>query len=86
MASVEGDPVPKLEMADSVSLAVLVLLESLSPEQLAAFLLLEAFHEPYDRIAEITGTSAQNARQLANRARGHLEERRPRFEASRAQR
>ena len=48
-------------------------------------MLREVFDEPYDRIAEIVGTSEQNARQLATRAR-HLEERRPRFEASRAQR
>jgi predicted RNA polymerase sigma factor len=63
-----------------------VLLESLSPEQRAAFLLREVFDEPYDRIAEIVGTSEQNARQLATRARRHVDERRPRFEASREQR
>jgi RNA polymerase sigma-70 factor (ECF subfamily) len=73
-------------MADSLSLAFLVLLESLSPEQRAAFLLREVFDEPYDRIAEIVGTSEQNARQLAARARRQVEERRPRFEASREQR
>jgi ketosteroid isomerase-like protein len=73
-------------MADSLSLAFLVLLESLSPEQRAAFLLHEVFDEPYDRIAEIIGTSTQNARQLATRARRHVDERRPRFEASREQR
>ena len=44
------------------------------------------FDEPYDRIAEIVGTSEQNARQLAARARRHVEERRPRFETSREQR
>jgi len=44
------------------------------------------FDEPYERIAEIVGTSEQNARQLATRARRHVEERRPRFEASREQR
>src|ERR671919_1966587 len=80
------DPARKAEMADSLSLAFLVLLESLSPEQRAAFLLREVFEEPYDRIAQIVGTSEQNARQLAARARRHVEERRPRFEASREQR
>ena len=80
------DPARKAEMADSLSLAFLVLLESLSPEQRAAFLLREVFDEPYDRIAEIVGTSEQNARQLVTRARHHVEERRPRFEASREQR
>jgi RNA polymerase sigma-70 factor (ECF subfamily) len=73
-------------MADSLSLAFLVLLESLSPEQRAAFLLREVFDEPYHRIAEIVGTSEQNARQLATRARRHVEQRRPRFETSREQR
>ena len=73
-------------MADSLSLAFLVLLESLSPEQRAAFLLHDVFDEPYERIAEIVGTSEQNARQLARRARRHVEEGRPRFEASREQR
>jgi RNA polymerase sigma-70 factor (TIGR02957 family) len=86
VASVDDDPARKLETADSLSLAFLVLLESLSPEQRAAFLLREVFDEPYDRIAEIVGTSEQNARQLAARARRHVEERRPRFEASRERR
>ena len=80
------DPARKAEMADSLSLAFLVVLESLSPEQRAAFLLREVFEEPYERIAEIVGTSEQNARQLAMRARRHVDERRPRFEASREQR
>jgi RNA polymerase sigma-70 factor (TIGR02957 family) len=86
LASADDDPARKAEMADSLSLAFLVLLESLSPEQRAAFLLRDVFDEPYDRIAEIVGTSEQNARQLAARARRHVEERRPRFEASREQR
>jgi len=86
VASDDEDPARKAEIADSLSLAFLVLLESLSPEQRAAFLLHEVFDEPYDRIAEIIGTSVQNARQLATRARRHVEERRPRFEASREQR
>jgi RNA polymerase sigma-70 factor (TIGR02957 family) len=85
VASDDDDPARKAEMADSLSLAFLVLLESLSPEQRAAFLLREVFDEPYDRIAAIVGTSEQNARQLATRARRHVEERRPRFEASREQ-
>jgi RNA polymerase sigma-70 factor (TIGR02957 family) len=79
------DPARKAEVADSLSLAFLVLLESLSPEQRAAFLLREVFDEPYDQIAEIVGTTEQNARQLATRARRHVAERRPRFETSRQQ-
>jgi RNA polymerase sigma-70 factor (TIGR02957 family) len=86
VASADEDPARKAEMADSLSLAFLVLLETLSPEQRAVFLLREVFDEPYERIAEIVDTSEQNARQLAVRARRHVEERRPRFEASREQR
>jgi RNA polymerase sigma-70 factor (TIGR02957 family) len=86
VGSAHDDPARKAETADSLSLAFLVLLESLSPEQRAAFLLREVFDEPYDRIAAIVGTSEQNARQLAARARRHVEQRRPRFEASREQR
>lgn len=79
----DDDPARQAEMADSLSLALLVLLESLSPEQRAAFLLREVFDEPYDRIAEIVGTSEQNSRQLVARARRHVDERRTRFETSR---
>src|SRR5487761_1725461 len=79
------DPAHRAEMADSLSLAFLVLLESLSPEQRAAFLLHEVFDEPYNRIAEIIATNEQNARQLVSRARRHVAERRPRFEVSREQ-
>jgi RNA polymerase sigma-70 factor (ECF subfamily) len=86
VASDDDDPARRAETADSLSLAFLVLLESLSPEQRAAFLLREVFDEPYDRIAEIVGTSVQNARQLASRARRHVEEGRPRFEATHEQR
>src|SRR5688500_15605268 len=86
VANADDDPARKAEMADSLSLAFLVLLESLSPEQRAAYLLHDVFDEPYNRIAEIVGTSEQNARQLAARARRRVEERRPRFEVSREQR
>jgi RNA polymerase sigma-70 factor (TIGR02957 family) len=82
----EHDPARRAELADSLSMAFLVLLESLSPEQRAAFLLREIFDEPYERIAGIVGTSEDNARQLVARARRHVEARRPRFEASREQR
>ena len=64
VTSADDDPARKAEIADSLSLAFLVLLESLSPEQRAAFLLREVFDEPYGRIAEIVGTSEQNAREL----------------------
>jgi RNA polymerase sigma-70 factor (ECF subfamily) len=81
-----GDPASRAEMADSLSLAFLVLLESLSPEQRAAFLLREVFDYPYDQIVAIVATSEENARQLVSRARRHVEERQPRFEPSRERR
>jgi RNA polymerase sigma-70 factor (TIGR02957 family) len=83
---VDDDPARHAEVADSLSLAFLVLLESLSPEQRAAFLLREVFDYPYDEIAAIVGKSEDNARQLVARARRHVEERRPRYEASRERR
>src|ERR671921_2124352 len=82
VASAADDPARKAEMADSLSLAFLVLLENLSPEQRAAFLLREVFDYPYEQIAAIIGTAEDNARQLVSRARKHVNEARPRFEAS----
>jgi len=81
-----SDPADHAEVADSLSLAFLVLLESLTPEQRAAFLLREVFDYPYAEIAAIIGTGEDNARQLVARARKHVDERRPRFEASRQRR
>jgi RNA polymerase sigma-70 factor (ECF subfamily) len=77
------DPAVHAEMSDSLSLAFLVLLERLSPEQRAVFLLREVFDYGYDAIAEIVGKSEEACRQLAVRARRHIEQDRPRFEASR---
>ena len=68
------DPARHAEMADSLSLAFLVLLESLSPEQRAAFLLHDVFGYGYGEIAEIVGKSEDNARQLAARARRHVDD------------
>jgi RNA polymerase sigma-70 factor (TIGR02957 family) len=81
-----ADPARHAEMADSLSLAFLVVLETLSPEQRAAFLLHDVFGFGYGEVAEIVGKSEANTRQLATRARRHVEEGRPRFEASREQR
>jgi RNA polymerase sigma-70 factor (TIGR02957 family) len=81
-----ADPAREAEMSDSLSLAFLVLLERLSPEQRAAFLLHDVFGYGYGEVAEIVGKSEDNARQLAARARRHIDEGRPRFEASREQR
>ncbi len=82
----EDDPARQAELADSLSLAFLVVLESLSPEQRAAFLLHDVFDYDYERVAEIVGTSETNARQLASRARRHVDEGRTRFDASEEQR
>jgi len=81
-----SDPADHAEVADSLSLAFLVLLESLTPEQRAAFVLREVFDYPYEQIAAIIGTGEDNARQLVARARKHVDERRPRFEASQQRR
>jgi len=86
VTSPDEDPARQAEMADSLSLAFLVLLESLSPEQRAVFLLREVFDYPYDEIAEIVGKREDTVRQLAVRARRYVEDRRSRFEASREER
>lgn len=79
-------PEEHAEMADSLSMAFLVVLESLSPTERAVFLLHEVFGYEHTEIGEITGTSAANSRQILARARRHADEGKPRFEASRAQR
>jgi RNA polymerase sigma-70 factor (ECF subfamily) len=86
VADPSDDPARQAEMADSLSLAFLVLLESLSPEQRAVLLLRDVFDYGYDEIAGIIDKSEDSVRQLATRARRHVEERRPRFETSREQR
>ena len=82
----QDDPAQHAETADSLSVAMLVLLESLSPEQRAALLLHDVFGYEYPQIAEIVGKSEDNVRQLATRARRHVEQRRPRFQTTREQR
>ncbi len=74
------------EEADSLSLAFLVLLERLSPVERAVFLLHDVFAYEYGEIAAIVGKTEGNTRQLAVRARRHVDDNRPRFEASRAER
>ncbi|HZB77421.1 MAG TPA: RNA polymerase sigma-70 factor [Solirubrobacteraceae bacterium] len=76
------DPARAAELADSLSVAFLVLLEQLSPAERAALLLRDVFDYGYAEIAGIIGCTEANARQLASRARRHVEARRPRFEAS----
>ncbi len=80
------DPAWHAEIADSLSLAVLVLLERLSPEQRAALVLHDVFDYGYPEIAAIVGKSEDNVRQLATRARRHVAQGRPRFQTTREQR
>ena len=86
MTDGRDDPAQHAEMADSLSLAVLVMLVSLSPEQRAALLLHDVFEYEYPEIARIVGKSRDNVRQLATRARRHVEQRQPRFQTTRRQR
>ena len=83
----EPDPGPaeRAEMSDSLSMAFLVLLESLSPVERAVFLLREVFGYDYPEIARSVDKSEANCRQIFTRARRHIDEGRPRFEASRRQ-
>ena len=73
-------------LAESLSLAFLTLLESLTPEQRAVLLLRDVFDYGYDEISRVVGTSEANARQLAVRARRCVTEGRPRFRSSREER
>ncbi len=82
----EADVAGEAEQADTISMAFLVLLESLSPLERAVFLLREAFDYDYAAIGEIVERTPENCRQVALRARRQVEVRRPRFEASRQER
>jgi RNA polymerase sigma-70 factor (TIGR02957 family) len=77
-----NDPAKHAETADSLSMAMLVLLESLSPEQRAVLLLHDVFDYGYPEIAAIVGKTEDNVRQLAARARRHVQQRRPRFQTT----
>jgi len=82
----ELEAIQDADAADSLSLAFLVLLESLTPVERAVFLLRDVFDYDYAEIARIVGKREDNVRQIAARARRHVDERRPRFDASRAER
>ncbi|MFG3117775.1 RNA polymerase sigma-70 factor [Streptomyces sp. NPDC048197] len=80
------DPARSVELADSVSMAALVLLERLSPLERAVFVLREVFGFGFDEVAAAVGRSEAACRQLLVRARRHMEAGRPRFEAARDER
>jgi RNA polymerase sigma-70 factor (ECF subfamily) len=82
LADDSADPAARVEDADTLSLAFLLVLERLSPVERAVFLLRDVFGYEYAEIAEIVGKSEANCRQLALRARKHVESERPRFAAS----
>ncbi|MBO8192625.1 RNA polymerase sigma factor SigJ [Streptomyces oryzae] len=79
-AARQQDGAERVMLAESVSMAVLVVLESLSPLERAVFVLREAFGFPYAEIAETLERGEPAVRQLAGRARRHVAERKPRFE------
>jgi RNA polymerase sigma-70 factor (ECF subfamily) len=77
-------PAEHAELADSLSMAFLVLLEALSPVERAVFMLREVFGYSYPEVARATGKTEVNCRQIFTRARRRIDEGRPRFEADRA--
>src|SRR5215212_734076 len=77
----EADVGEAAELAESVSLTLLVVLETLSPLERAVFVLREAFGYSYAEIGEIIGRQESTVRQLARRARDHMQQRQPRFDA-----
>lgn len=80
---VTDDVEENVALADSISMAFLVVLESLSPTERAAFLLREVFDYEYGEVARILDKSEASCRQLVHRARDHVSEHRPRFDATR---
>jgi len=85
IGSSEPDPAELAETSDSLSMAFLVLLESLTPAERAVFLLREVFGYGYGEIAEAVGKTEAACRQIFTRARRRIDDGRPRFETSRAE-
>ncbi|MBA2513337.1 MAG: RNA polymerase sigma-70 factor, partial [Solirubrobacterales bacterium] len=80
--SSEPDPADRVTLDESVSHALLVVLESLSPAERTAFVLHDVFGFAFEEVGVIVGRSPASTRQLASRARRHVEEQRPRYPAS----
>jgi RNA polymerase sigma-70 factor (ECF subfamily) len=83
---VEAEAPAVVEAEESVSLAMLVLLERLNPVERAVFVLRESFDVPFDQVAAIVDRSEDNCRQILSRARKRVAEERPRFDADPAER
>ncbi|MFR9787246.1 RNA polymerase sigma factor SigJ [Streptomyces sp. MB22_4] len=79
------DVADDVELAESVSIAMLTVLETLGPVERAVFVLREVFDVPYTEIAEAVGKSAAAVRQIARRARAHVAARQPRVRVSRSE-
>jgi RNA polymerase sigma-70 factor (TIGR02957 family) len=79
------DVAEDVELAESVSIAMLTVLETLGPTERAVFVLREVFDVPYEEIAESVGKSSEAVRQIAHRARQHVSARRPRTPVSRTE-
>lgn len=85
MTQKTDDPAAQVELADSLSIAFLVVLERLSPIERAVFLLREVFDYDYDTIAQMVERSSANCRQILRRSRQHIAAQRPRFPVSHQQ-
>jgi RNA polymerase sigma-70 factor (TIGR02957 family) len=79
------DVADDVELAESVSIAMLTVLETLGPTERAVFVLREVFDTPYEEIAQAIGKSPDAVRQIARRARDHVADRRPRMAVSQAE-
>jgi RNA polymerase sigma-70 factor (ECF subfamily) len=79
------DVADDVELAESVSIAMLTVLETLGPVERAVFVLREVFETPYDEIAEAVGRTPTTVRQIARRARAHVDARRPRRQVTSAE-
>jgi RNA polymerase sigma-70 factor (ECF subfamily) len=80
---VADDPADRVTLDESVSYALLTVLEQLSPAERTAFVLHDVFEMPFADVAEVVGRTPEAVRQLASRARRHINDERPRFGASR---
>jgi RNA polymerase sigma-70 factor (ECF subfamily) len=81
-AAEDADPADQVTLDESVSYALLTVLEQLSPAERTAFVLHDVFDVPFGEVAEVVGRTPDAVRQLASRARRHVEDERPRFDAS----
>jgi RNA polymerase sigma-70 factor (ECF subfamily) len=81
----DADPADRVTLDESVSLALLFVLERLSPAERTAFVLHDVFGHSFDEVGEVVGRTPAAARQLASRARRHVVEQRPRQSSSREQ-